>query len=88
MFGPLDYWIWTVLLPHVTSYHSSKILLEYRRQENNFTKQVKKFNTQLNTIYEYYKNMYPQNTHLQDICHNYIITNEVIGNMFVHHTSF
>lgn len=81
MFGPLDYWTWTRLLPQCISYWLDKPLLIYRKQENNYTKQIVLFNKQLETIYQYYINNNPDDQKILSTCQYFIVINEIVSRM-------
>jgi glycosyltransferase involved in cell wall biosynthesis len=85
MYWPLDYWTWTRILPNVVSFGLNKRLLLYRRQNNNYTKQVTLFNQQLELIYIYYQGKSKQ-TH--NICRKFMCINKIIWNMFAWKSSF
>jgi len=88
MFGPLDYWTWTRMLPHCVSYGLDAPLLIYRKQANNYTKQVRLFNQQLEVIYRHYIHTHQDNPEIVKICQRFIIANEIIGRMIEWSWSF
>jgi hypothetical protein len=81
MFGPLDYSLWTKIIPNNYFYFLDKPIFIYRKHENNFSKNLEKMYYQFNFIYyEILKEN--KNEEIIKICNFFIYKNLFIINLF------
>ncbi len=81
MFWPLDYYLWTKIIPNNFIYFLDKKLFLYRIHDNNFIKNISLMNKQIELIY---KQILKNNTDkkISNVCNFFIENNNWVSNFY------
>ena len=85
MFWPLDYSLWTKIVPTTSMYYLAKPLFLYRVHDNNFVKNVSLMNNQLELVYRDILKI-NKDPLVVNICSFFIAVNRMVSSFFAGNT--